>query len=179
MTWKISEIKITNFKFFKDEFPIPVNRKHLLLFGENGSGKSSIYWSIFNLLQAVTKTEDENRKYFTPGHPQNLRNRFAQANEEASIEITFSNGSGALKTAKVSQTDFYPSDPELKSFVKNSLITSDFLNYRFLASLFEFDNSQPNEVFHIFQKHILPILTFPGQYTLLDGTPSGDGNSAN
>lgn len=43
MSWKINKIEIENFKFFKNIFPINVDRKNILLYGENGAGKSSIY----------------------------------------------------------------------------------------------------------------------------------------
>lgn len=43
MNWRIDKIEVKNFKFFKDAFSLKVNRKNLLLYGENGSGKSSIY----------------------------------------------------------------------------------------------------------------------------------------
>ena len=42
---RIKDIHIHNFKFFNEAEPIKLNSKHLLLYGENGSGKSSIYWS--------------------------------------------------------------------------------------------------------------------------------------
>lgn len=42
MSWKIKNIEIENFKFFKDVFSINVDNKNILLYGENGAGKSSI-----------------------------------------------------------------------------------------------------------------------------------------
>lgn len=40
---KIEKIEIHNFKVVKDALPIKLQGKNLLLFGENGSGKTSIY----------------------------------------------------------------------------------------------------------------------------------------
>lgn len=40
---KIDKIEIHNFKVVKDTLPIKLQGKNLLLFGENGSGKTSIY----------------------------------------------------------------------------------------------------------------------------------------
>ena len=76
MSWRIDKIEIGNFKFFKAPFTLEVNRKNILLYGENGSGKSSIYWSVFTHFQAYTKGKADAQKYFLAGHPQNLRNRF-------------------------------------------------------------------------------------------------------
>lgn len=39
----ISKIKIDGFKAFPKEFELILDGKNLLMYGENGSGKSSIY----------------------------------------------------------------------------------------------------------------------------------------
>lgn len=44
MAWKIDKIAIRNFKFFKDEFTLDLKGKNLLIYGENGSGKSSLHY---------------------------------------------------------------------------------------------------------------------------------------
>lgn len=49
---KISQILLSNFKFFNKEEVIDINNNHLLLYGENGSGKSSLFWGIYTLLEA-------------------------------------------------------------------------------------------------------------------------------
>lgn len=52
MTWRLDTISITNFKAFKDEQTIELNGKNYLLYGDNGSGKSSIFWSLYTLYQS-------------------------------------------------------------------------------------------------------------------------------
>lgn len=46
---KINKLTLSNFKFFGKEETIELNGNHLLLYGENGSGKSSIYWALYTL----------------------------------------------------------------------------------------------------------------------------------
>jgi DNA repair exonuclease SbcCD ATPase subunit len=41
--YKIKEITLHNFKFFYGNRNLDFERKNILLYGENGSGKSSIY----------------------------------------------------------------------------------------------------------------------------------------
>ncbi len=54
---RIKSIQIHNFKFFNEQAPIELGKdgKHLLLFGENGSVKSSIYWSLYTLFESAYK----------------------------------------------------------------------------------------------------------------------------
>ena len=51
---RIKTLHINNFKFFRNSTPIELNGKHLLLYGENGSGKSSVYYAIYTLLEAAS-----------------------------------------------------------------------------------------------------------------------------
>jgi len=62
---KITAIKIENFKFFKEESIEIKDGKNLLVYGENGSGKSSFYYAIKHFIYKNTKEDyavDE-RKY--------------------------------------------------------------------------------------------------------------------
>ena len=172
MSWRIDKIEVKNFKFFKDVFSLKVNMKNLLLYGENGSGKSSIYWSIFTHFQAYTKERVEAQKYFTAHHPQNLRNRFVGDTEDSYIAITFDDGEGNTKTIKDSNTDYYPDSVPKLRFMRGATMSSDFLNYKLLSSLFDFRNSEDNQVFGIFEKEVLPYIDFTEPYQKIDGTPT-------
>lgn len=177
MSWKISKIEIENFKFFKNSFPIEVNGKNILLYGENGAGKSSIYWSVYTHFQAYAKSKAEAQKYFTAGHKQNLRNRYAQENEESSIKIHFDNGCGAVKIVEDSNKCYYAEDDEMLKFMRFTAMSSDFMNYKFLSSLFDFRNSQDNEVFILFEKEVLPYIDLDSSLIHLDGATTNINNA--
>jgi len=77
---RIDTIQLSNFKFFKEEEPLVLGGKHLLLFGENGSGKSAIYWALYTFFQSVFKTDPRQvQKYFLPitKSPESIKNRYA------------------------------------------------------------------------------------------------------
>ena len=74
---KIDTLQIHNFKFFNEQDPIKLDGKHLLLYGENGSGKSSIYWALYTLFEAsLKKDKTAIEKYFSHHtvHEQSLIN---------------------------------------------------------------------------------------------------------
>jgi energy-coupling factor transporter ATP-binding protein EcfA2 len=71
-------IEIQNFKAFR-KFSLDVEGRHLLVYGANGSGKSSLYWALYTFLQSAQKATPSVAKYFDPGDPQNLLNIHEQA----------------------------------------------------------------------------------------------------
>ena len=63
----ITKIEIEGFKAFPKNFKLDLGiGKNLLIYGENGSGKSSLYYALHVLLQSVFK-DDKGAKYFKPG----------------------------------------------------------------------------------------------------------------
>lgn len=177
MNWRISKIEIENFKFFKKTFPIEVHRKNILLYGENGAGKSSIYWSVYTHFQAYAKSKDEAQKYFIAGHAQNLRNRYAYTTDLSAIRVYFDNGNGTIKTIEDSNNCYYAEDDEALRFMRFTSMSSDFMNYKFLSSLFDFRNSQDNEVFSLFAKEVLPYIDLDSSLWWLNGTETKTNNA--
>lgn len=172
MSWRINQIEVKNFKFFKNTFTLNIDRKNILFYGENGSGKSSIYWSVFTHFQAYAKEQAEAQKYFTANHPQNLRNRFVDEREGSYIKISFHDGNSETKSIVDSDVEYYPANEETLRFMRGTAMSSDFLNYKILSSLFDFKNSEDNQVFSIFEKDILPYIDFDEPYQKIDGTPT-------
>ena len=79
---KISKLSFSNFRFFKEKIEFDFENKDVLIYGENGSGKSSIY-RFFELLcepDSIQKNLLENK------------NIFANNEEEVAVEVSFSNG---------------------------------------------------------------------------------------
>ena len=93
----IVKIEIEGFKAFPEHFSLDLPEgKNLLMYGENGSGKSSIYYALHALLQSVFKT-DHGAKYFTHSDEENLINIYRindviAGNFHPNIKLTFNDG---------------------------------------------------------------------------------------
>ena len=98
MAWRINKMVIENFKFFLEPFSIEPNGKHVLMYGENGSGKSSIYWAAYTLFQSCLKNPEDAGKYFNKNHSDCLVNLYDTANRRSGIEIEFINPAGVKKS---------------------------------------------------------------------------------
>ncbi|GMU97144.1 AAA family ATPase, partial [Ignavibacterium album] len=160
MRTEIDEIKIQNFKFFpKLDTPIKLGGKHLLLYGENGSGKSSIYWALYTLLECSNKEEvREIQKYFDPVDDNKLINVHIRPGStewvEPFIEITFKDGSSPFK---VSLND---TSINQNTEAQESNFSSDFINYRNLLSLYNFAHSQDVDLIGFFNYAVFPYVKF-------------------
>ena len=73
MKSRLQSLEIRNFKAFR-EFAIDIEGRHLLIYGGNGAGKSSLYWALYTFLQSARKPADAVVKYFDPRNQQNLLN---------------------------------------------------------------------------------------------------------
>lgn len=148
----INKIHITGFKAFPGDFELELNGKHLLMFGENGSGKSSIYYALHCLFQSPLK-RDAGKKYFDRNNEQNLKN-INNYNVDSKIWI-----------------DFVGRHPFIYLLDKNGYnmtllggahplpadINGCFINHQFIFHFFNFRNSQKINLFPVFIKDILPF----------------------
>lgn len=179
---KIKSITLRNFKYFygKETNPetqhnkIELDKQNLLLYGENGSGKSSIYWALYTFLQSAIKDpRSEIEKYFDPTKDQNLRNRFAQPDDESGIVVEFTAPSGGtIKELKRNTDRTYSINTYRDTFTERVLIGSDFINYKFLSKIYDFRNSEPIDLFEMFERDIMMFIDFEEAYTEHDGTLS-------
>ena len=156
----IDEISIQNFKFFpKLEKPIKVNGNHLLLYGENGSGKSSIYWALYTLLECANKDDDTQiKKYFNPGDDERLTNIHIKPGTpewvDPFIRVTIKDGSNPYYVS------FADTTINTNKEAQESNFSSDFINYRSLLSLYNFAHSEDIDLFPFFLYAVLPYVKF-------------------
>ena len=166
---KINTITLSNFKFFGKEETIELGGKHLLLYGENGSGKSSIYWALYTLLEASHKAKHETDKYFLPitKSEESLVNVFAEEIPATDTTVSHYNSYIRVEDDNKHQYSLSLLDSSISGNSKaiESSKKSDFLNYQSLFKFQDFRNSQNPDLFEIFEDAVLPYLTF-GSFVL-------------
>lgn len=173
----ISKLKIRNFKGFpNEEATIDFEEKNVLLYGENGSGKSSIYWALYTLLQASTKSTAEIAKYFTPNNPENLINLHylkslpsyaispqgeithpQTIGQNAYVEAYFDDGR-IEKIDITGLTGTSPSGLRSLTFTENLNRHSDFIANRLLINFYNYRNSKEINLWQVFVRDIFPFL---------------------
>jgi len=135
---KIKEIKLKNYRAFYGEYDINVNGKNLLIYGENGSGKSSLYYAIKDFFEASINQKEMNKNIFT--------------DDESFIEISFFD-----KTNKNKKNVIKIDDNE--KFIQDILVADankikSFFDYKKLLKT-HFIDTQKVDIFDILIKDIL------------------------
>lgn len=146
----INKIHITGFKAFPNDFELELEGKHLLMYGENGSGKSSIYYALHCIFQAPLKS-DAGKKYFDVANEQHLKN-IDNIAADSKIWIDFEGrhpfiyqiDKNGYNTTLIDGTHPLPAS-----------INGCFINHQFLFHFFNFRNSQSINLFSVFIKDIL------------------------
>jgi ABC-type multidrug transport system ATPase subunit len=179
MKSRLHKIEIRNFKAFRD-FTFDLAGRHLLVYGANGSGKSSLYWALYTFLQSTRKATSEVAKYFEPGGKETLLNSFEQA------EVTPKPGEIALTmrdTATEADTTFrinHTKHGTLKQpLIEKGDLASDFITYRFFFGFSHFRNSERFDLWPLFEKEMLPFCRVTSgkiPFSMWDRIRSGDAN---
>ena len=167
MAGNIKKIVLQNFKAFNGVNEIDLEGKHLLLYGENGSGKSSIYWGLYTLLQSITKDNTKTDKYFDFLNDENL------INKDYIFHLNDTIGSGQYNNniGKNVQIEIVQEDDRVLNLSLGGLSTatnktelenlnrySDFLTHRLLINFYNFRNSQEIDLWKVFTRDIFPFI---------------------
>lgn len=164
---KIKQIKLKHFKFFYGEVTIDLERQNALIFGENGSGKSSLYWALYTFLQSVFKdTPQKVQKYFQHNHDENLRNRFAPDADDSYIKIVFEDELESTTDRQISNTRV---NTKTGTLIRQAVQGSELINYKLLSKIHDFKNPQQIDLFPIMDKEILPFINYRENLIRHDG----------
>ncbi len=138
---KISKIEIQNFKAFYGNFEIVLDGKNLLLYGENGSGKSSFYSSLKMFLESSKENTDFSAH----------KNIFVDDKEVGYIKITIDDGVHTWASP-----DTFPKD----MIIIDANKTKGFLDYKNLLETNYLHNKNDSvNLFHLLIENLLADYT--------------------
>jgi energy-coupling factor transporter ATP-binding protein EcfA2 len=157
----IQSIRVNNFKAFHKEEKIRLDGKNLLVYGENGSGKSSIYFALYTFLQCSNLNKDY-KKYFSRHNNENLLNIHSKKNDSF-IELEVTDDKGLNHVFHLSQNR---NNLRRNNIIKEMDVASDFISHRLLVGFYNFRNSKEINLFSVFERDIFPyfyLITDIGQ----------------
>jgi energy-coupling factor transporter ATP-binding protein EcfA2 len=157
MKSRLHKIEIRNFKAFR-EFTLNLEGRHLLVYGDNGAGKSSLYWALYTFLQSARKPSHEVTKYFDPAHAEKLLNIHEQASTTPKPgEITLTIHDTVTNINTPFQITGANHGTLRKPLIEKGDLASDFITYRFFFGFSHFRNSDRYNLWQLFEKEILPF----------------------
>lgn len=190
--YRVKEIRIKNFKAFQDEqvFSFGKKGKNVLIYGNNGSGKSSLFWALYTLLQSSGKNNQDVQKYFaeyvasnTETH-QTLKNVFVATAEGSKIQLTAINTETQFEKIFTISHDTINTNLNEDTLIQELNITSDFINYKLLHNFYSGSHKKQINVWPVFERDIFPFLTegtknwlediIKGQTLDVERTPKGN-----
>lgn len=165
---KIKQIKLKNFKYFFSEVTLDFDRQNVLIYGENGSGKSCLYWALYTFFQSVFKKDNQKiQKYFNPRHEENLRNRFADDAEDSYIKIVFEDEQQSITEKMISNRTV---NTKVGTLIAQATQGSELMNYKLLSKIHDFKNSERMNLFPVMDKDILMFINFREPFIKHDET---------
>ena len=146
---KIKKIEIKNYKAFYGKNEFNVDGKNMFIYGENGSGKSSLYYALKDFFQSSTETlnYDETENIFITKAQKGKGN----------ITVTFNPNKDGIATDKVyevkknSKNTYASGDTSLRDTIK----LKSFLTYKHLLGIHYIKKDNEIDLFDLLVKGVL------------------------
>ena len=155
-TQRVERLEVRAFKAFK-HLNFELHGRHLLAYGGNGAGKSSLYWTLYTFLQSAAKDTPNVTKYFDDSGPQSLLNVHATPAERAAAAVVVSIKDDTRTSAAVYSLSNEQHDTKANPDVLKANLASDFITYRVLSSFYQYRHSQVIDLWPVFEHEILPF----------------------
>jgi hypothetical protein len=161
---RIQTIEITNYKAFLGTHRFNVVGKNLFIYGENGSGKSSLYYALKDFFQASTEDIDLTR----------LENVFVLAGQEGktAIKVSFKPSPATGKGSKDYQWDNARIDSRDAgdTSIRDGNKLKSFLTYKHLLAIHHLKKDEAINLFDLLVKGVLKHF----KYSLTGGKELGE-----
>lgn len=162
---KIDRLVLKNFKAFRDQ-TFEFGGKNVLLYGNNGSGKSSLYWALYTFLQSSGKTDAQLQAYFQHFEEQNpdtfrsLKNVFAPTDQDVLVEMTYVADDGTKTIKTISPTLINTIGDTV---LQKANLASDFINYKLLQNFYNVTHKQEVNLWEVFWRDVFPYFEENGR----------------
>jgi len=158
---KIQSIEITNYKAFLGTHKISVGGKNLFIYGENGSGKSSLYYALKDFFQSSIEAIDlaELENIFVP----------PGKSGKTAIKVTFNPGHSG-KRAYTWSSDRNDTRIEGNTSIRDGNKLKSFLTYKHLLGIHYLKKDEAINLFDLLVKGVLKHF----KYSLTSGKELGE-----
>ena len=149
---KIESIDITNYKAFLGTHKIKVDEKNLFIYGENGSGKSSLYYALKDFFQSSIEDIDlaELENVFVP----------IKKKGKTAIKVTFKQEFN-LKTEYLWKKDQNDTRIAGNTSIRDGNRLKSFLTYKHLLSIHYLKKNEQINLFDLLVKGVLKHFRYP------------------
>lgn len=135
---RITKLEISNFRAFFDSYEIELHKgENLLIYGENGSGKSSLFKSLNNFLSSSQNPAFHYVKHHNKNAEEGILSFTFNDYDSATNSITSPYGEVISFGSNIVTTD-------TEQFIKTADLTKGFLDYKGLLAVYNHDEAQPN-----------------------------------
>lgn len=160
---KIKTIELHNYKAFYGKHKIAIGKKNVFIYGENGSGKSSLYYALKDFVQSSMENIDLNE----------VENIFLPDNKKGhcSIKVTLQpDPTGRRNSTKHYQVSHGNKDTNVDTNIKDAYPLKSFLTYKSLFDIHHITKSEEINLFNLLVKGVLKHF----KYTLTQGKELGE-----
>ena len=161
---KIQSIEVNNYKAFHGKYRILVKGKNLFIYGENGSGKSSIYYALKDFFQSSMEDIDLSE----------VENTFVKSSQKGkcSIAVTFKpNSEGHTRNQKHELTATSKNtDSGTDTSIRDANKLKSFLTYKHLLDIHHLKKDQKIDLFNLLVNGVLRHF----KYSLTGGKELGE-----
>ena len=171
--YRIKNIKLMNFKFFYGEENLKLDKKHTLIYGENGSGKSSIYWALHCFLHSTLKPNAASvQKYFLPisRNDESIKNRYAQDTEKSGVSITLEHDDFSRYANINAEISDSVVNTQTSPEIKLMTLSSELINYKVIYNMYLATNKSTIKLFSYFEKNLMEFIDFDQDLTTVSGS---------
>lgn len=159
---RIKTIRIQNFKAFKEAISLDLDGKSTLIYGNNGSGKSSLFWALYTFLQSSFKTKEEVEKYFRHFDKddkkthESLRNVYAEPNEVSEIKLSVQDMENGREVIYTISKDTANTNLSTDTTISEANLASDFINYKLLYNFYNNTHKHEINLWNVFERDFFP-----------------------